>query len=292
MREALFYEKLQNKKIQCHLCPLNCLIADGKTGVCKVRKNEGGKLYSLIYGVVSSIAMDPIEKKPLYNFHPGTQVLSVGTYGCNMKCGHCQNWEISHIEGELKLEGDNLLLPEQLIDLAVQKKAAGIAWTYNEPTIWFEYTLDCAKLAKEKGLYTVYVTNGYINCEPLDQIGPYLDAMSIDVKAFTKEAYKKLCKVGHYEKVLEIAERAKNKWNIHVEIVTNVIPTINDDEAQLSGIAKWIKDSLGTDTPWHVSRFFPYHEYNNLEPTPIEVLKKAQKIGLANGLRHVYIGNV
>lgn len=289
-KEALYYEKLQDKKVQCHLCPWECVISPDKVGVCNVRKNEEGTLYSLIYGVVSSIAMDPIEKKPLYSFYPGTEVLSVGTFGCNMKCGHCQNWEISRGQGT----GDRgqQLSPEQLIEIAVEKKAAGIAWTYNEPTIWYEYVLDGAKLAKEKGLYTVLVTNGYINQEPLDQIAPYIDAFSLDVKAFTPEAYTKLCKIGHHKKVLEAAERIKNKWKKHLEIVTNIVPTINDDKEQLKAIALWIKDKLGADTPWHVSRFFPYHEFKHLEPTPIATLNKALKIGQDLGLKHVYIGNV
>lgn len=292
MKEALFYDKLKEKKVQCRLCPWECIIFDGKLGVCGVRKNENGVLYSLIYGIISSMAMDPIEKKPLYNFYPGTRVFSVGTFGCNMQCGHCQNRGISRASGQKAAESGQKITPEELIAIALKEKAPGIAFTYNEPTIWFEYTLDCAKLAKEKGLYTVYVTNGYINAEPLDAVAPYIDAFSLDVKAFTPQAYKKLCKVVRHERVLEAAERVKNKWKKHLEIVTNVVPTINDDEKQLQAIAEWIKDKLGADTPWHVTRFFPYHEFKNLLPTPVETLELAREIGKDSGLTYVYIGNV
>lgn len=290
-KEALFYKALEDNKVQCLLCPWNCLISDGKHGVCGVRQNQEGKLYSLIYGVVSSMALDPIEKKPLSHFHPGSQVLSVGTYGCNMKCGHCQNWHISHKKFEHDLVSD-YILPQELIEIARQQQAQGIAWTYNEPTIWFEYALEGAKLAKKAGLYTVFVTNGYINPEPLDMIGPYLDAYRVDVKGFNKELYKKLCKTKDFEPVLLAAQRAKNKWNMHVEIVTNIIPTLNDDDAQLKSIAKWMVEKLGNDTVWHVTRFFPCLEYSHLYPTPIETLKRAQQIGITAGLKHVYLGNV
>ncbi|NQU18121.1 MAG: AmmeMemoRadiSam system radical SAM enzyme [Candidatus Saganbacteria bacterium] len=291
-KEALFYEKLQDKKVQCHLCPWECVVLDGKIGVCGVRKNEDGKLYTLIYGVVSSLALDPIEKKPLFHFYPGSMVMSVGTFGCNMKCGHCQNWEISGVRGlDIGDRGEEIS-PNQLIEIALEKKAAGIAWTYNEPSIWFEYTLDCAKFAKEKGLYTVFVTNGYINKPALDAIGPYLDAFCVDIKAFSPEAFKKLTKAGHFEKVLEATEYAKKRWNMHIEVITNVVPTVNDDNFQLKGIADWIKEHLGADTPWHVTRFIPYHEFKDLPPTPVKTLEKARKIGMDAGLNFVYIGNV
>ncbi|MFC1511307.1 AmmeMemoRadiSam system radical SAM enzyme [Candidatus Margulisiibacteriota bacterium] len=288
LKEALFYEKLSDSKVRCTLCPWDCKIAPGKAGICGVRQNIDGKLYSLIYGKVSSVAVDPIEKKPLYRFHPGTRVLSLGTYGCNMKCGHCQNWNIAH-----KSSGpSDFILPEKLVDLAKENNCPGIAWTYNEPTIWFEYALEGAKLAKAAGLYTVFVTNGYINPEPLDMIGPYLDAYSVDIKGFTNEFYQKLAKVKSFQPVLEATIRAKKKWKMHVEVTTLVIPTLNDDEAQLKSIADWIVENLGPDTPWHVSRFMPYLEYKHLPPTPVETLEKAKAIGIGAGLKFVYIGNV
>ena len=256
--------------------------------MCGVRENKKGKLYSLIYEKACSVAADPIEKKPLYHFHQGSRVLSLGTYGCNMRCGHCQNWQIAHTN-----EGPtDEIPPEQLVSLAKKNKCDGVAWTYNEPTIWFEYALDGAKLVKEAGLYTVFVTNGYINQEPLDMIAPYIDAYRVDVKGFNNDLYFKLAKIKDFSPVLKAAEREKKKWQKHVEIVTLVIPTINDDEKQLNGIANWIAGSLGTDTVWHVTRFFPYLEFKHLPPTPVETLEKAQAIGTGAGLKHVYLGNV
>jgi len=294
LKEAMLYEKLPDSKVHCFLCPWHCKIHPGHGGFCGVRQNIDGKLYSLIYGKISSMANDPVEKKPLFHFFPGSFCLSVGTYGCNMRCGHCQNWQIAHVNlTELKSERfAEYISPEKLIDLAKESNSRGIAWTYNEPTIWFEYTYDGAILAKKNGLYTVYVTNGYITSEALDTIGPYLDAFRVDVKGFTSDFYFKLAKIKDFKPVLESAERAKKKWGMHVEIITLVIPTMNDDETQLKGIAEWIRDKLGKETPWHVTRFMPYLEYSHLPPTPIETLEKAQKIGFDAGLQFVYIGNV
>ncbi|MDI6731680.1 MAG: AmmeMemoRadiSam system radical SAM enzyme [Candidatus Margulisbacteria bacterium] len=290
IKEALFYKQLEGDKVQCTLCPWNCHIAPDKVGFCGVRKNIGGKLYSLIYGHPSSVAVDPIEKKPLFHFHPGTKVFSMGTWGCNMRCGHCQNWQISRATADLA--NSDYVSPEQAIGMAKEYDCQGIAWTYNEPTIWFEYTLDCAKLAKQAGLYTVYVTNGYISFEALDTIAPFLDAYRVDVKGFTEELYLKLTKVRDFKPVLAAAERALKKWKMHVEVVTNIIPTLNDDDVQLSGIAKWIAEKLGQDIPWHVTRFFPHLEYKHLPPTDIEVMEHAKQIGHAAGLKYVYVGNV
>jgi pyruvate formate lyase activating enzyme len=302
-REAMFYEKLDGKKVLCGLCPRRCTIMPDKSGYCGVRKNEEGILYTLIYGKTSSINIDPIEKKPLFHFHPGSQCLSLGTIGCNMRCIHCQNWEIAHVvlvEGLHDKKVYNILAedkyemisPERAVEMALEAGAEGIAWTYNEPTIWFEYTYDCGKLAKENGLYTVYVSNGYITPEALDTIGPYLDAFRVDIKGFTKEFYQKLAKVSNFETILDAAKRAKKKWNMHVEIITLIIPGWNDDEEQLRGIASWIKNELGDDTPWHVTKFVPYLELNDLHVTSVETLEKARQIGFDAGLKYVYIGNV
>lgn len=292
-KEALFYQPLPEGKVQCDLCPWNCKISEGKVGVCGVRKNEDGKLYSLIYNQVSSVAIDPIEKKPLSHFHSGTKVFSVGTFGCNLLCGHCQNWQIAHVKPEAgAVSSLKVITPEQLVQMALESGSAGIAWTYNEPTIWFEYCYDGARLAKPAGLYTVWVTNNYINQEPLDQIAPYLDAYRVDVKGFNSEAYFKLANIKDFQPILLAAERAKNKWHLHVEIVTLIIPTINDDDQQLQGIVEWIVAKLGPDTVWHINRFFPYLEFAHLEPTPMATLEKARKIGHNAGLKHVFIGNV
>lgn len=293
MKEALFYDKIEGKKVHCRLCPWECVIADGKLGVCGVRKNEDGTLYSLIYGVVSSIAMDPIEKKPLYHFHPGSKVFSVGSFGCNFKCGFCQNYQIAHVNMAKEKPMGEQLCPEDLIKLAQEKNCQGIAFTYNEPTIWMEYVLDSAKLAKKAGLYTVFVTNGYITPEALDLIGPYLDAYAVDIKSFSDGFYKKICgALKGLTPVLEGCLYAKKKWDMHIEIATLVVPALNDQMDELKLLAEWIVHNLGKDIPWHISRFFPHLNYQHLPMTPIETLKQAYQIGKEVELKHVYIGNV
>ena len=244
------------------------------------------------YAQVSSVAADPIEKKPLFHFFPTTLVLSLGTWGCNFHCQHCQNWEISsHGTGPLR-RGSQEIQPQAAIELAKRYHCDGIAWTYNEPGIWFEYTLDSAKLAKENNLYTVYVTNGYLTVEALDTIAPYLDAWRVDIKGFSDSLYQKLAKVARWRGILEVTKRAKTKWNMHVEVVTNIIPTMNDDDRQLGDIAHWIRDELGELTPWHVTRFYPYHHMMHLPPTPISTLEHAYEIGQKAGLKFIYAGNV
>lgn len=287
--KALLFDKLDENKVKCWLCPWKCIINEGKTGFCLVRKNIKGELYSLTYEQVCSVAADPIEKKPLFHFYPGTKVLSLGTYGCNMRCGHCQNWTISH---DVKLDLTRKLPVEDLLKLCKDTGCRGVAWTYNEPIIWFEYTLEGAKLFKKNKLYTIYVTNGYITEEALDMLGPYLDCFRVDLKGFNNDVYKKLCKVKNFEAVLNATERAKKKWNMHVEVVTNLVPGINDDDLQLKDMANWVRDHLGKETPWHITRFFPYLEFRNLAPTPIETLEKARMIGQKAGLQFVYLGNV
>lgn len=258
-----------------------------------MRRNQDGILYLLNYADVSSVAADPIEKKPLFHFFPGTLAFSLGGWGCNFHCQHCQNWEISCVE-EPKDETrvSRKISPEEAVKLTIQYHCDGIAWTYNEPAIWFEYTLDSAKLAKKEGLYTVYVTNGYLTEEALDVIGPYLDAWRVDVKGFSDDLYQKLAKVYRWRGILEIAKRAKEKWGMHVEVITNVIPTMNDDEEQLRNIARWIYAELGELTPWHITRFYPHHYLTHLPPTPIASLEKAYNIGKKAGLCFVYLGNV
>jgi pyruvate formate lyase activating enzyme len=292
LKEALLWEKIENNKVHCLLCPRDCRIDPDGAGYCGVRVNVDGKLYTLIYGVISSIANDPIEKKPLFHFYPGSKVLSVGSYGCNLRCGHCQNWQIAHVIYAKQNNESEYFSPERLVSIAKQEGSSGIAWTYNEPAIWLEYALDGAKLAKQEGLYTVWVTNGYVNLPALDLIGPYLDAFRVDIKGFTQESYQKLAKVSNPLPVLEAAVYARMKWHMHVECVTNVIPTLNDDEGQLRLIARWIKNSLGPQTPWHVTRFIPALEYANLCPTPAGTLERARQIGFEEGLRYVYIGNI
>ena len=291
MYEALLYEKLPGSRVRCHTCQWQCAIAPSKFGVCKMYQNIDGILYSLNYAVVSSVAVDPIEKKPLFHFFPGSRVFSLGTWGCNFHCKHCQNWQISCTDPSF-LEGSRTISPESAIEMAKRERCQGIAWTYNEPTIWFEYTLDSAKLAKDNDLYTVYVTNGFITPEALDIIGPYLDGYCVDIKGFSDKFYRDLAKVTRWRGILEAAERAKQKWGMHVEVITNIIPTMNDDEEQLKGIATWIRDKLGELTPWHVTRFHPQHEMLHLPATPLATLERAYDIGKRVGLHFVYMGNV
>ena len=293
MAEALLYDRLDDQRVRCNVCLWRCLINPGKSGVCGVRRNENGSLQLLNYGMVSSLAADPIEKKPLFHFFPGSSVLSFGTVGCNFHCIHCQNWEIACVEDPAS-DRHRLreITPQEAVRMAVKNGCAGLAWTYNEPTIWFEYTLDSARLAHENGLYTVYVTNGYMTPEALDMLGPYLDAWRVDVKGFSDRLYRDLAKVRHWRKILEVAERARHKWNMHVEVVTNLIPSMNDDEKQLSEIAAWIKEALGELTPWHVTRFHPHRRLSHLQPTGLATLEKAYDIGRRAGLRFVYLGNV
>lgn len=291
-REASLYEKLSGSRCRCHVCQWRCVINPGHFGVCRVRYNREGTLEILNYGEISSVGIDPIEKKPLFHFYPTSQVFSLGGWGCNFHCQHCQNWEISHQTPWEEKRGSQKLSPEEAMRLTKQYNCRGVAWTYNEPGIWLEYALDSAKLAKREDLYTVFVTNGFSTEEALDTIGPYLDAWAVDIKGFSDTFYRNLAKVIRWHKILEVAVRAKEKWNMHVEAITNIIPTMNDDEEQLTGIASWIRDNLGELTPWHVTRFFPYGRLQNLPPTPVSTIEKAYEIGKEVGLKFVYVGNV
>lgn len=292
MKTALLYEKLEQGKAQCHVCQRRCIIPEGKSGYCQTRANHHGEVYSLIYGKVASMAVSPIEKKPMFHFYPGSLWLSLGSYGCNFRCPGCQNWELAHAEVEKAVKGSRSIHPEDLVRMAENQGCKGISWTYNEPTLWLEYTLDGAKLARERGLLTNYVTNGYIAPEAFDLMGPLLDSFRVDVKGFSQEAYRYLAHIDDFTGILGTAKRAKEKWGMHVEIVTNVIPEINDSEKQFQGIASWIRDSLGKDTPWHVTRFYPHHHLSHLSTTSIAVLEKGRRIGLKEGLAFVYLGNV
>ncbi|OGI00953.1 MAG: AmmeMemoRadiSam system radical SAM enzyme [Candidatus Melainabacteria bacterium GWF2_37_15] len=252
------------------------------------RKNVDGEMVLNTYAMASSIAVDPIEKKPLYQFHPGTKVFSVGGWGCNFQCKHCQNW---HISQDMQENKGYCLPPEKMIELAIEHKCEGVCWTYNEPAIWLEYTIDSAKLAKEKGLYTAYVTNGFMTIEALDLIAPYLDVFRVDLKSFDDEFYREISGIKSGKGVFETARHAK-ELGMHIEAVTNIIPTKNDSEENLKNLAEWIAENLGKDTPWHVTRFFPNYKLDNIEPTPIETLKKAEELGKQAGLKYIYLGNI
>ncbi|MDP2720283.1 MAG: AmmeMemoRadiSam system radical SAM enzyme [Dehalococcoidia bacterium] len=289
-KEALLYDKLSGGAVRCRVCQWECVIRPGKLGVCRVRQNDDGTLVVLNYGLVSSATPDPVEKKPLFHFFPATKVYSLGTVGCNFHCKHCQNWEISC--GKIDRQSLKPVSPAEAVSLAGQHSCRGIAWTYNEPAIWFEYTLDCARIAKENNLYTVYVTNGYITGEGLDTIGKYLDAYRVDIKGFSDTCYSRLAGIPRWRGILDVAKRAQDRWGMHVEVVTNIVPTLNDDDEQLKGIAGWIRDNLGELTPWHITRFYPDYQLMNLPPTPIETLEHAYDLGRKAGLKFVYLGNV
>jgi pyruvate formate lyase activating enzyme len=292
MHQALLAKKLNENHVRCNICRWRCNIAPERLGVCRMYKNEGGELFNMNYALASSVAIDPIEKKPLFHFYPGSQVFSLGSWGCNFHCSGCQNWQISCADIAPAGKGSQEIPPQKAIIMAEHGGCQGIAWTYNEPTMWFEYTLESAKLARQKKLYSVYVTNGYMTPEALDMLGPYLDAWRVDVKGFNKELYRKLARITHWEGILETAERARHKWNMHLEVITNIIPTMNDDDEQLKGIAKWIHDKLGELTPWHVTRFYPQYQEMDLPATPLATIEHALEIGKQAGLKFIYVGNI
>jgi len=286
-KEARFW-KPHNDAVQCLLCPHRCTIAPGKRGICGVRENDQGTLRTLIYGKYSSVAEDPIEKKPFNHFYPGSLVLSFGSVGCNLQCDHCQNASISTASPE-EIPLHNMS-PQQAIELAQRHRCAGIAWTYNEPTFWHEYTYDTAKLAKKEGLYTVYVTNGFINEEPLKEISPYLDAMNIDIKAFHEDFYKKICK-ARLEPVLQATELAQ-RLGIHLELTYLVIPTLNDSLQEIKQFVRWVIERIGAETPVHFSRFHPDHRLRNIPATPMDALLKIYDMAQAEGILYPYLGNI
>jgi len=292
MHEALLYEKLEGKNVRCFLCNHGCLISDKNRGICGVRENRNGKLYSLVYGKIIAEHIDPIEKKPLYRFLPRTFSLSIATIGCNFKCLHCQNADISQFT-KWKISADIVgeeKKPEEIVKDAIKAKCPSISYTYTEPTVFLEFALDCMKLAKEKGLKNVWVSNGYMTKDALDLIAPYLDATNVDLKAFTEKFYSDVCG-AKLQPVLDNLQDIK-KRGIHLEITTLIIPGKNDSEKELKQIAEFIKKELGKDVPWHVSRFFPTYKMAETMPTPREKIYRAVEIGKSVGLKYVYPGNV
>lgn len=282
---AMFYNRIENSKVHCFLCPHNCVIKPEGIGACRARKNIDGELYSLNYGKITAMALDPIEKKPLYHFKPGSKILSVGTFGCNLKCSFCQNWEIAHENPETYNN-----TPEQLLQKAesyIPQGNIGIAYTYNEPSIWYEFVYDTAKLVKDAGLSNVLVTNGFIGIKPIEKLLPYVDAMNIDVKAFTASFYSDICKAT-LDNVKETVEVAAEKC--HVEVTTLVIPTLNDTLTEISNLCQWLS-RISPEIPLHLSRYFPNYKMNYIPPTPVETLEKA-RMEAKKYLKYVYLGNV
>jgi pyruvate formate lyase activating enzyme len=288
IKEGVLFDSLANHKVKCNVCSHRCTIAEGKLGVCRTRQNKNGKIYTLIYNTVSSEAVDPIEKKPLYHFLPGTLSYSLGTIGCNFRCMHCQNWNISQVT--LEEAWTKEITPEEAIRRALATGCKSIAWTYNEPAIWHEYTYDSAVLAKKAGLKTIYVTNGYITPEALRRIAPYLDAFRVDIKSFSDDFYRKICG-ARLAPVLESTKLAK-ELGMHVEVITLIIPTKNDSPEEISRIVRWVRDNLGADTPMHFTRFYPMYKMGDIPPTQTEALEMAHDIAKKEGMRFVYTGNV
>jgi pyruvate formate lyase activating enzyme len=305
MHEAILYKKLENSKVHCTACKQGCIISPGNTGICGVRQNKDGKLYLLVYGKAISANIDPVEKKPLFHFLPATGVFSLGTVGCNFSCSFCQNWDISQVTKDIKnkllkenkskefeAEISSLgyeLPPEKIVGICEEKNLPSIAYTYNEPTIFIEYAYDTAKLAHKKGIKNVFVTNGYQTEETLKLIKPYVQAMNIDLKSFSDDFYKKICK-ARLQPVLDTI-KLSHELGIWTEITTLLIPTKNDSDAELKKIADFIS-KIDKDIPWHVTAFHPDYNMDNLPPTTYKTLLKAYGLGKKAGLNYVYTGNV
>lgn len=290
MKEAMFYNTLKEGKVECYLCRHRCSISPSKRGICGVRENRDGRLYSLVYGRVISMNVDPIEKKPIFHLFPGSRSFSIATVGCNFRCLHCQNHEISQMPRDEngRIEG-NMVQPSKIVSLAKQYNCKSISYTYTEPTIYFEYAYETAILAKQEGIKNIFVTNGYMSEESLRVIQPYLDAANVDLKSFQEKFYKEVCG-ARLKPVLENL-KIMREMGIWVEITTLVIPTLNDSEKEFEEIAQFIV-SLGLDVPWHISAFYPTYKMRNPPRTPPSILHKAREIGIKAGLRYVYCGNI
>jgi pyruvate formate lyase activating enzyme len=288
MKKAMFYKKLKGRKVKCTLCPRSCTIPEGKTGYCGVRKNVKGELYSLVYGKLCSINIDPLEKKPIFMFAPGTQCLSIATVGCNLGCLFCQNWQISHPSGG-SIFGEETTA-ERVIEMTKKNGLPGIAYTYTEPAVALEFYLEVMKLARKAGLYNVWVSNGYINPEPAKQAARYLDAINVDIKG-DKRFYQKLCGVPDPKPIFDALKEYK-KQGVWIEVTNLIVPGWNDREGQIRKIAEWVKNNLGAETPLHFSAFYPDYKLVDVPPTPLNSLEKAAETAEKAGLRYTYIGNV
>lgn len=287
MKQALFWEKLPKGAVRCGLCNHFCHIQEGLVGACGVRQNKNGRLYSLVYGKLVAANIDPVEKKPLYHFLPGSQIFSIATVGCNFRCSFCQNAEISQSPKPPQREiFGQKYTPAQVIKKAIEAGCPSIAYTYTEPTIFFEFAYDCAKLAHKRGLKNVFVSNGYMSKEAVETIAPYLDAINIDLKSFNPDFYRQISG-GQLKPVLENI-KLFHRLGVLVELTTLVIPGHNDSEKELAQIAQFIA-SVDPKIPWHLSRFHPMYKMSDLPPTPTKTLKKAYEIGKQAGLAFVYV---
>lgn len=290
MKEALLYEKLEDKSVHCSLCGHQCNIVNKHFGFCGVRQNIDGVLYTHSYGKIVASHIDPIEKKPLYHFLPGSSSFSIASKGCNFRCGFCQNWQISQLDpGFLEEDVSRDITPQEIVAAALKAKCKSISYTYTEPTIFFEYALDVSKLAREKSLYNSFVTNGFMSADCLKMIKPYLNAANVDLKTFKEETYKKTC-AGKLQPVLDSIKLMK-EFGIWVEVTTLVVPGLNDAKEELINIAKFIAE-VDNNIPWHISRFHPDYQFTDHNATPEKTLRQALELGLKAGLKYVYVGNV
>ena len=290
LHEAVLWEKRDGETVQCHLCAFDCVIAEGRTGHCRVRKNVAGQLFSLVYHSVCSASVDPIEKKPLFHFHPGQRSFSIATMGCNFQCAFCQNWQISQAPRQGKINGEPAD-PEIIVQSAIDSRCSSIAYTYTEPTIFMELAADCGRLARRRGLANVFVSNGYMTRQALDFACEFLDAINVDLKAFTDDFYRQQCQ-AHLQPVLDTLRYIANHTDIWLEVTTLVIPGLNDSSQELENIARFIATELGPNVPWHISRFHPQYDCTDIPATPVETLKRAHQLGQAAGLRYAYVGNI
>ena len=290
-KEAVLWDSAEGRQVNCRLCNFHCVIGEGKLGHCHVRKNIGGKLYSLNYGKICAANPDPIEKKPLYHFQPGSRSFSIAAVGCNFRCEFCQNWQISQAALETgRIDGEDTS-PEQVVTAAVRTGCKSIAYTYTEPTIFMEFCSDCARPAKERGLANVFVSNGYMTRDAIDFAADWLDAINVDLKAFSDDYYKKLCG-SRLQPVLDSIAYIAKQTRIWIEITTLLLPGQNDSEEELKKLTDFLVTEAGPDVPWHISRFYPQYKYTDSVPTPLESMQRAEEIGKAAGLHYVYLGNV
>ena len=286
--ECRYYQRLEDGKVECQLCPHHCHIADGKTGICRSRRNCGGVLISEVYAKPCALAIDPVEKKPLYHFHSGTTCLSIACTGCNFRCLNCQNYDISQVSPE---QVDYYKLnPEEVVTLCKKHHCPGIAYTYTEPLTYIEYIIDCARLAHEAGLWNILVTAGYVCKKPLADLLPYLDAANVDLKSFSDDIY--LCvSGGHLQPVLDTILAMKDA-GVWVEITNLIIPGVNDDMDMIRQMCRWLSDNGFANSPLHFSRFFPRYKMQEIPPTPLPTLKAAKQVAEEEGIKYVYLGNV
>jgi len=288
LQEARHYKKLSQSRAQCHLCFRGCEVAEGKRGFCRNRENIKGTLYSVVYAKPAALQIDPIEKEPSFHMIPGTHIFCTATASCNFRCKFCQNWHLS--QRSLEEISYVRLKPEEVVKKAVEQRCETVSFTYSEPTVFYEYMFDIIKIAKTKGLKTLYHTNGSINADPLLELLKYMDGVTVDLKAFTEKFYNEISS-SMLEPVLHTLKTVKS-YGRHLEIVNLMIPTLNDDPREIREMCVWIKKNLGKDTPLHFTRFFPQYKLTNLPPTPVVTLERAHRIAKEEGLEYVYIGNV